>query len=57
MNRLRSLRHEDGVSLVELVVTLGLFALILTGVVSVWGRPESSTLIGRTDGPRAAESL
>ena len=46
MNRLRSLRHEDGVSLVELVVTLGLFALILTGVVSVWGKAQEVYFAG-----------
>jgi type II secretory pathway pseudopilin PulG len=39
-------RPEQGVTLVELAVTLGLFALVMVGVVSVWAMAQQAYFVG-----------
>ena len=46
-NALRALRHDTrGLTMTELVVTLALFAMVMAGVVTTWGKAQEAYFIG-----------
>jgi Tfp pilus assembly protein PilW len=46
-NALRALRHDTrGLSMTELVITLALFAMVMAGVITTWGKAQEAYFIG-----------
>src|SRR5262245_16848073 len=42
----RGLREEHGLSLAELVVTLAIFAVVMVGLVTTWGKAQETYFVG-----------